>query len=113
MAKPYHRFTTSDDNIIIEEIQSFPENLQACFKEAAGKIGVSKQSVQDRYYKILRRRNTCFTTISKEHGIINTKNFHLKSINTPKEEKQVYIDTPNKFWNKVVKTFKKYIPFIN
>ena len=113
MARPYHKFTKEDDDIIIKEIQLFPENLKACFEEASKKIGVSATSVQERYYKRIKRNNTCFTLISKEQGIVNTKNFPLKNIGTKIEERQVYIDTPKSFWNRIVSNFKKYIPFIN
>lgn len=113
MARHYHKFTKEDDDIIIKEIQLFPENLKACFEEASKKIGVSTTSVHDRYYKNIKRNNTCFTLISKEQGIVNTKNFPLKNIGTKIEERQVYVDTPKSFWNRVVSNFKKYIPFIN
>ena len=37
MARTYHKFTKEDDDIIIKEIQLFPENLKACFEEAGKK----------------------------------------------------------------------------
>lgn len=112
MARPYHKFTQEDDNIIIEEVQLFPENLNACFEEAGKRIGVSKRSAHNRYYKHIRKTNVLFTTISKEHGAVNTKNFKLRNIGTTVEEKQVYVDTPKSFWSNICKQFKKYIPFI-
>lgn len=37
MARHYHKFTKEEDDIIIGEIQLFPENLKACFEEASKK----------------------------------------------------------------------------
>ena len=112
MARPYHKFTQEDDNIIIEEVQLFPENLKACFEEASKKIGIPTTSVHYRYYRHIRGNNICFTLISKEQGIVNTKNFPLKNVGTRVEEKQVYVDTPKSFWSNICRQFKKYIPFI-
>ena len=113
MARHYHKFTKEDDDIIIKEIQLFPENLKACFEEASKKIGVPTTSVHYRYYKRIKRNNACFTLVSKEQGIVKTKIFHLKNIGTKIEERQLYIDTKKSFWNRIVSNFKKYIPFIN
>lgn len=113
MARTYHKFTKEEDDIIIKEIQLFPENLKACFEEASKKIGVPTTSVHYRYYKSIKRNHACFTLVSKEQGIVNTKNFPLKNIGTKIEERQVYIDTTKSFWNRIVSNFKKYIPFIN
>ena len=63
MTRHYHKFTQEDDNIIIEEVQLFPENLEACFEEAGKRIGVSQQSIHNRYYRYIKKNNVLFTTI--------------------------------------------------
>lgn len=73
MVRPYHKFTKEDDIIIRREVRKSPTNLCNAFRISADKIGSTFNSVQKRYYNQLRHTGLCFTTISSNKTLPNTK----------------------------------------
>jgi hypothetical protein len=102
MARPYHKFTKEDDEIILKIIRDNPSNLQMCFEEAAEKIGTTPKSISYRYYEKLKHHNVCFIVTGKKYQIVNTKNkcWHndVKTMRTTK--------TTKTFWNTLCNLFK-------
>jgi hypothetical protein len=50
------RFTQKEDNIILEEISSYPTNLQYAFERASAKlIDRNELRVSKRYYRHLKK----------------------------------------------------------
>jgi hypothetical protein len=68
-----HKFTKKDDIIIRREVRKSPMNLSNAFRISADKIGSTFSSVQKRYYNQLRHTGLCFTTISGNKTLPNTK----------------------------------------
>ena len=68
-----HKFTKEDDILIRREVRKSPTNLCNAFRISANKIGSTFNSVQKRYYNQLRHKGLCFTTISGNKTLPNTK----------------------------------------
>lgn len=103
MARTYHKFTQADDYLIKSKVEAFPSNLSQCFKEAAEEIGVSIDSIHYRYYKKIRYSNPCFTIISGNGGISNTKVVR----ETTDTSILKYEDTPHSLWKRILNIFKR------
>lgn len=103
MARPYHKFTQADDYLIKSKIESSPSNLTQCFKEAAEEIGVDYKSIHYRYYKKIRHSNHCFTIISANGTVSNTKIVR----ETTDTSILKYEDTPHSLWKRILNIFKR------
>mgnify|MGYP000012494632 FL=1 len=67
-----NKFTSEEDNLIVDRIRKNPYNLKARFEEIADELGThSAVSVQRRYYKQLK--TVCFVSIGTDSHLVNRK----------------------------------------
>ena len=67
-----NKFTSEEDNLIVDRIRKNPYNLQARFQETAEESGTHPAvSVQRRYYKQLK--TVCFVSIGTDSHLVNRK----------------------------------------
>ena len=79
------RYTKEEDAIIIEEVKKSPNNLQKAFKAASEKINRSQHCIRARWYRVLRKEQTCFVLVGR-NSYKNTKgnstNYKVKTTKT-------------------------------
>lgn len=71
------RWSSEEDQVIIDLISKNPNNLKKAFREASIALNRSVDSCRIRWYSnIIKNKNTptCFITISKKTKSINSKN---------------------------------------
>ena len=70
------KWTDADDKIIVMSVKKCPTNLAEAFRLAGKKLGRSKESCTNRWYKTISKNpaNACFITVSGKHHSLNRKN---------------------------------------
>lgn len=70
------RWTESEDEILLQQVKSHPQNLNWCFLQVAQQLGRSKSAVAGHWYTNVSKRpdTTCFFTASSRHLSKNRKN---------------------------------------
>jgi hypothetical protein len=75
MAK-YKRWTTTEDNVVVDQVRQSPTNLTQAFERATREIDRTASACANHWYTVLSKdkANTCFVTVSGKHSSINRKN---------------------------------------
>ena len=70
------KWTQEEDERLLRQIESFPQNLSKCFMIVAEETGRSKQGVASHWYTVLSKRDDvmAFFTASHHHVSKNRKN---------------------------------------
>ena len=67
-----NKFTSEEDNLIVDRIRRNPYNLKARFEEIAEELGTHPAvSIQKRYYRHLK--GVCFVSIGSDSHLVNRK----------------------------------------
>ncbi len=103
MAK-YSVYTEQEDNIIVNTIKKYPNNLAYAFEEAGQLINRSVRAVNQRYYTVLKKSYDIIGTGSSNGVCINIKN-------TPRTTESVVVESAIILFNKMTKAEK--IQFIS
>lgn len=76
MSNTYRKWTEEEDNRLIQQVRTFPQNLTKCFLIVSEVTGRSPLAVQSHWYTVLSKRPDviCFFTASSKHVSKNRKN---------------------------------------
>lgn len=79
MAK--RRWTTEEEDILVQAVQAHPQNLSDCFRLVASRLNRTERAVTLHWYMSLNvsanpRVGTLFMTISDHSLYINRKNYY-------------------------------------
>lgn len=101
------RWTTEDDEIVIQAVKDNFDNLSKGFREAAAKLNRTYNAVITRWYHVLSNPeskgymgNSCFIGFSAEKRYINRK-VHIEGFT-----KQEPIKSATSVWKKILKLLK-------
>lgn len=87
--KKNHSYTKKEDQIILNEVKKYPENLAKAFAIASTKIqgkDITEQKIAGHYYMTVRHKcvkNPLFMLFSNRKGIKNTKNIKRNTFLRP------------------------------
>ena len=78
------RWTMAEDERLIRQVKTFPQNLHKCFIIVAEEIGRTESAVAGRWYQHVSKNpaNVCFFTASPKHVSKNRKNGEGVETNT-------------------------------
>lgn len=74
--RKYTRWTDEEDKRLIQQVMTFPQNLNKCFMIVSEVTGRSVPAVASHWYTVVSKRPEvlCFFTASKSHISRNRKN---------------------------------------
>ena len=72
----FRRWTDEEENRLIQQVRTFPQNLTKCFFIVSEVIGRSPKAVEQHWYTVTSKRTdvTCFFTASPRQVSKNRKN---------------------------------------
>jgi len=68
------KYTTKDDQVIIDKISKYPTNIDFACTEAAAELGRSRGGVLQRYYSTLKKGNPVTSLATTQGYVVNVKN---------------------------------------
>lgn len=76
MSRNCKRWSEEEDERLLQQVRTFPQNLTKCFLIVSDVIGRSPNAVANRWYCVLSKRPDvmCFFTASSKHVCKNRKN---------------------------------------
>lgn len=76
MNRTYRKWTEEEDERILQQVRTFPQNLSKCFLIVSETIDRSPKAIQARWYNVVSKRPDaiCFFTASPKHVSRNRKN---------------------------------------
>ena len=76
MEKNWRKWTEEEDNRLLQQVRTFPQNLTKCFLIVSEVTGRSPKAVAAHWYTVVSKRPdvTCFFTASPKHIARNRKN---------------------------------------
>ena len=74
--KEWKRWSNEEDQRLLRQVRSFPQNLHKCFLIVSEETGRTPQGVQAHWYSVLSKKPEamCFFTASEKHVSKNRKN---------------------------------------
>lgn len=75
-SKKLKRWTSEEEAVVLNNIKSFPDNLQEAFRQSAREIDRTKEAISFKYQNHLRERHPNIISVgtSKGFSVKNTKN---------------------------------------
>lgn len=76
MTKQVRRWTAEEDERLLQQVRTFPQNLNKCFLIVSEVTGRTPGAVANHWYSVVSKdpNNTCFFTASAKHVSRNRKN---------------------------------------
>lgn len=65
--------TNKVEEVLIENIRSYPHNLKASFRLTSRKTGVTEEALRMHYYRHVRNHMSLFTLLSNKGLLLNVK----------------------------------------
>ncbi len=83
MSRQVRKWTEEEDNLLLQQVKSSPQNLSRCFITVAHNLDRSPSAVAGHWYTVVSKRpdTTCFFTASSKHLSRNRKNGEGVQIN--------------------------------
>jgi hypothetical protein len=72
--KKYSKWTSYEDELLINNIKTYPNNLVYSFEQTSSQINRSVDSIRLRYYNVLKHDGIIFGVGSDKGVVINVKN---------------------------------------
>ena len=78
------RWSQAEDQRLLRQVKTFPQNLHKCFLIVAEEIGRTEGAVANHWYTVVSKKpeNMCFFTASPRHVSKNRKNGMGEEIGT-------------------------------
>lgn len=76
MNRTNKKWTVEEENRLLQQVRTFPQNLTQCFLIVSESIGRTPQAVANHWYTVVSKKpnSTCFFTASSKHISRNRKN---------------------------------------
>ena len=99
MASPKTRtkWNTDQEKVLLEAVKQYPHNLQFSFLISSIATGKTQRAVENRWYKILRRKEDIYTITTDYVSVGNSKNHFKRYIPQESVLKRFLINVGNVF----------------
>ncbi len=76
MSRTSRKWTVSEDELLLQQVKTMPQNLHKCFLAVAERIDRTPQAVANHWYTVVSKKpdSVCFFTASPKHVSRNRKN---------------------------------------
>lgn len=76
MSRTNRKWTEEEDNRLLRQVRTFPQNLSRCFLIVSEEIHRTPSAVANHWYTVVSKKpnSTCFFTASPQHVSRNRKN---------------------------------------
>lgn len=76
MSRQVRKWTEEEDNLLLNQVKTSPQNLSRCFIAVARNVDRTPSAVANHWYTVVSKKpdTTCFFTASSKHLSRNRKN---------------------------------------
>lgn len=89
-------YTQEEEQIIIEEINNSAYNIQQACRNAAERIGRTPKAIEQHWYKVTSKSETCYLLVSKRTKTTNRKRCVANTFNATSSNS-------SSIWKKILK----------